>query len=78
VRRLKTSELLRVKRCWKIISEKLRKAGWSCRSVATVDSKGRAIWVVAADREGKRFIVHSDEKLTAFLELQAAVFSALN
>jgi hypothetical protein len=30
--------------------------------------------VVAAHRSGgKRFVVHSDEKLTAFLELEAAI-----
>jgi hypothetical protein len=36
-----------------------------------VDSEGRTIWIVDAHREnGKRFIVRSDEKLTAFLELE--------
>jgi len=28
---------------------------------------------VAADRNGHRFIVHADEKLTAFVELEAAI-----
>ena len=27
---------------------------------------------------GLRFVVHADEKLTAFVELEAAIFSALN
>jgi hypothetical protein len=35
------------------------------------DSEGRTIWIVDADRaDGKRFIVHADEKLSAFVELE--------
>jgi hypothetical protein len=35
---------------------------------------GRTIWIVDAHRgDGKRFVVHADEKLTAFLELEAAI-----
>ena len=31
-------------------------------------------WIVGAHRDdGKRFIVHADEKLTAFLELESAI-----
>jgi hypothetical protein len=34
------------------------------------DSRGQTIWIADAHRDdGKRFIVHADEKLTAFLEL---------
>jgi hypothetical protein len=33
----------------------------------------RTIWIVDAHRgDGKRFIVHADEKLTAFLKLESA------
>jgi hypothetical protein len=36
-----------------------------------VDSRGRTIFVADAHRDdGKRFIVHADEKLTAFIELE--------
>jgi hypothetical protein len=36
-----------------------------------MDSEGRTIWIVDAHRDnGKRFVVRSDEKLTAFLELE--------
>jgi len=42
--------------------------GW----VSAVDSNGRTIWTVDAHRDGKRFVVHADEKLTAFIELEAA------
>jgi hypothetical protein len=35
---------------------------------------GRTIFIVDAHRDdGKRFVVHADEKLTAFLELESAV-----
>jgi hypothetical protein len=41
--------------------------------VSTLDSKGRTIWIADAHRDdGKRFVVRADEKLTAFLELEAA------
>jgi hypothetical protein len=33
------------------------------------------IWIADAHRDGKRFVVHADEKLTAFLELEAAIHS---
>jgi len=39
-----------------------------------MDCEGRTLWIVDAHRDdGKRFVVHADEKLTAFLELQAAI-----
>ena len=53
-----------------IIADNLSKAGFSWGCVATVDREGRTIWVVAAERNAQRFIVHADEKLTAFLELE--------
>jgi hypothetical protein len=58
---------------WEIIAAKLSKAGWSWGCVATVDSNGRTIFVADAHRDdGKRFVVHADEKLTVFLELESA------
>jgi hypothetical protein len=36
--------------------------------VSAVDSKGRTIWIADAHRNnGKRFVVHAEEKLTAGL-----------
>jgi hypothetical protein len=56
------------------IADNLSKAGWSCGCVATVDHEGRTIFVADAHRDdGKRFVVHADEKLAAFLELERAV-----
>ena len=59
---------------WEIIADNLSKACWSWGWVSTVDREGRTIFVADAHRgEGKRFVVHSGEKLTAFLELEAAI-----
>jgi hypothetical protein len=42
-----------------------------------VDSEGRAIRIVDAHRDdGKRFVVHADEILTAFLELESAIYES--
>jgi hypothetical protein len=41
--------------------------------VSAVTSDGRIIWIADAHRgDGKRFGVHADEKLTAFVELESA------
>ena len=42
--------------------------------MATVDREGRTIFVADAHRgDGQRFVVHADEKVTAFLEMESAV-----
>jgi hypothetical protein len=39
---------------------------------SALDSNGRTIWIMDAHRDGgKRFVVHADEMLTAFFELDA-------
>jgi hypothetical protein len=64
---------------WEIIADNLSKAGWSWGCVAAIDSNGRTIWIADAHRDdGKRFIVRAEEKLTAFVELEAAVRAAPN
>jgi hypothetical protein len=58
----------------KIIADNLSKAGWSWGCVSAIDANGRTIWIVDAHLDaGKRFVVHADEKLTAFVELERAV-----
>ena len=57
---------------WEIIADRLSKAGWILGWVSAVDSEGRTIWVVDAHGYGKHFLVHADEKLTAFAELERA------
>ena len=57
---------------WEIIADNLSKAGWSWGCISAIDSNGRTIWIADAHRDnGKRFVVHADEKLTAFLELES-------
>ena len=57
-----------------LIADKLSASGWSWGCVPAVDSNGRTIWIVDAHRDdGRRFVVRSDEKLTAFMELESAV-----
>ena len=39
-----------------------------------MESEERTIWIADAHRgDGQRFIVRADEKLTAFLKLEAAI-----
>jgi hypothetical protein len=58
---------------WKTIANKIIKAGFSLGWVSAVDVEGRTIWIVDAHGYGKRFIVRTDEILTAFVELQRAI-----
>jgi hypothetical protein len=57
---------------WEIIADNLKKAGWSLGWVSAIDSEGRTIWIADAHRDGKHFVVHADDRLTAFLELERA------
>jgi hypothetical protein len=52
----------------------LSKAGWSWGCVSTPDASGQTIWIADTHRrDGKRFVVRADEKLTAFVELESAI-----
>ncbi len=56
---------------WEIIAADLTERGWTWGFVSLLDSKGRKLFNVDAHRDdGKRYVVSSDELLTAFLELQ--------
>ncbi len=60
-----------------ITADNLSKAGWSWGCVSALDRNRRTIWIVDAHRDdGKRFIGRSDEKISAFLELEKQVASA--
>jgi hypothetical protein len=55
-------------------TDSLSKAGWSWGCISAIDSNGRTIWIVDAHRDdGKRFVVHAEEKLTAFVELESVI-----
>jgi hypothetical protein len=57
---------------WEIIADRLSAAGWSCGWVSAVNSHGQSGLLVHRGN-GKRYVVHADEKLTAFIELQRAI-----
>jgi hypothetical protein len=57
------------------IANNFSKAGWLCGCISRTDQKGRQFWVVAAERgDTGGFIVRADEKLTAFVELERAIY----
>jgi len=61
---------------WEIIADNLSKAGWSWGWVSAIDSQRRTIWITDAHRDdGKRFVVHADDKLSAFVELEREVLT---
>ena len=41
--------------------------------MSALDVEGRTIWIVDAHGYGKRFIVRSDDILTAFVELERTI-----
>lgn len=56
---------------WEIIADKLSTQGWSWGMTTATDAQARARFIVDAHRDdGRRFVVRSDELLTAFLELE--------
>jgi hypothetical protein len=58
---------------WEIIADNLSKAGWNCGCISSTDHEGRQFWVAAHRGDGRRFVVRADEKLIAFVELEAAI-----
>jgi hypothetical protein len=58
---------------WEIAADRLSAAGWSWGYCSAVTRDGWR-WIVDAHREGRRYVgVHSDELLSAFLELETEV-----
>jgi hypothetical protein len=71
----KRGKIRRVK-YWEI-ADNLSKAGWSWGWASTIESAGRTVWIADAHRgERKRFVLHVDEELTAFMELELAIRAA--
>ena len=70
----KRQNLATLKRYWEIIADNLSKAGWPWGCVATVDRGGRTVFIADAHcDDGQRFVVHADDRFTAFLELERAI-----
>ncbi len=62
-----------------MLSARIDKAGWSWGCISAVDYNGRTIFIVDAHRDdGNRFVVHADEKLTVFMELESVIRAPLN
>ena len=52
---------------WEVAGDNLKKVGLGSALVSALDLEGRTIWIADVHRgDGKRFVVHADEKLTAF------------
>jgi hypothetical protein len=58
---------------WEIIADKLSVAGYTWGYSDAVTREGWRYVVDAHRGDGRRFIVQSDELLTAFLELEATL-----
>jgi hypothetical protein len=58
---------------WEVIADNLSKAGSSCGCVATVNREGAKD--LGCDRRSRleAFVIHTDEKLTGFMELESTV-----
>jgi hypothetical protein len=62
---------------WEIIAQNFSKAGFSWGCSSEIDSTGRVIFTPDAyARDGRQFTVLADERLSAFLELQAVILSS--
>ena len=73
---MKRSHVRHKMKYWVIIADNLSKAGWSWGCVSALDLAGRTIWIADAHRDdGKCFVAFADEKLTAFLELESAIWA---
>jgi hypothetical protein len=53
---------------WEMVADKLSAAGFSWGYCSAV-TRDLCVLIVDAHREGRRYFVHSDELLSAFLEL---------
>jgi hypothetical protein len=76
--RLRFRGKIRRVKYWEIIADNLSKAGFSWGCSSEVDSSGRVLFTADAYApDGRRFTVLADERLTASLELHAAIHRQL-
>jgi len=59
---------------WKVIGTNLSRGRWDSGCIPIMDSEGRDIFVVQVERDGKRFVLRSDEKLFVFVQLERAIY----
>jgi hypothetical protein len=55
---------------WEIIAGRLSAAGWSWGVISAITERGVIFIADAHKDDGKRYVVRSDQKLSAFLELE--------
>jgi len=56
---------------WEIIADNLSDADWSWGCSSETDANGRVLYTTDAfSKDGKRFTVLAEDRLTAFLELE--------
>jgi hypothetical protein len=61
---------------WEIIADNLSKAGWSWGLRLSDRFQRATIWIADAHRDdGKRFVVCTEEKLTAFVKPESPIFA---
>ena len=58
---------------WEIIADKIAASGWTWGYCSVATTSGLHYIVDAHCGDGRRFLVESDELLTAFLELEATL-----
>jgi hypothetical protein len=58
---------------WEIIADEIAASGWTWGYCTVATASGSHYIVDAHCDDGRRFIVESDELLTAFLELEATL-----
>jgi hypothetical protein len=61
------------KHAQEMTADNFSKAGWSYGYVSAIDREGRTIWITDAHRDGNRFVVRADQKLTTFAKLESAI-----
>jgi hypothetical protein len=68
-----------VRKYFELIADRLSASSWSWGCVSAIDSIERTIWIADAHRDnGKRFVARSEEKLTAFLELESVIHRTIS
>lgn len=59
---------------WELIADGLHRAGFSWGKTSFLTAAGKTMWLLDARKgDGPRFVVHADDLLAGFLELEAAV-----
>ncbi len=61
---------------WEIIADNLSKSGWSWGYASVINLAGQTVFIVDAQGDNRKYVVQSDEMLSAFLELERQTLEA--